>query len=88
VRRFILFHGKRHPRDLGPKEVEAFLTHLAVRGRVSGSTQNQAKSAILFLFRKLSTVSCRGSMRLWLRGRRSGYRWCCRSPRSRRCWSA
>src|SRR5882672_4934026 len=52
VRRFILFHGKRHPRDLGPREVEAFLTHLAVKGRVSASTQNQAKSAILFLFRE------------------------------------
>lgn len=53
VRRFILFHGKRHPRDLGPAEVEAFLTHLAVKGRVSASTQNQAKSAILFLFREV-----------------------------------
>jgi integron integrase len=53
VRRFILFHGKRHPKDLGPAEVEAFLTHLAVRGRVSASTQNQAKSAILFFFREV-----------------------------------
>ena len=53
VRRFILFHGKRHPKDLGPAEVEAFLTDLAVRGRVSASTQNQAKSAILFLFREV-----------------------------------
>ena len=40
VRRFILFHGKRHPKDLGPADVEAFLTHLAVQGRVSSSTQN------------------------------------------------
>ena len=53
VRRLILFHGKRHPRDFGAAEVEAFLTHLAVRGRVSASTQNQAKSAILFLFREV-----------------------------------
>jgi len=53
VRRFILFHGKRHPKELGSAEVEAFLTHLAVRGRVSASTQNQAKSAILFLFREV-----------------------------------
>src|SRR6202158_3331616 len=53
VRRFILFHGKRHPRDLGQREVEGFLTHLAVKGRVSASTQNQAKSAILFLFREV-----------------------------------
>jgi len=49
VRRFVLFQGKRHPRDLGATEVEAFLTHLAVVGRVSASTQNQAKSALLFL---------------------------------------
>jgi integron integrase len=53
VRRFVLFHGKTHPRELGAKEVEAFLTHLAVRGRVAASTQNQAKSAILFLYREV-----------------------------------
>ncbi|MGH8474232.1 MAG: phage integrase N-terminal SAM-like domain-containing protein [Methylococcales bacterium] len=52
-RRFILFHGKRHPAELGKVEVEAFLTHLAVAGRVSASTQNQAKSAILFLYREV-----------------------------------
>ena len=45
VRRFVIFNGKRHPRELGPVEVEAFLTHLAVHGRVAASTQNQAKSA-------------------------------------------
>ena len=49
VRRFILFHAKRHPREMGHAEVEAFLTHLAVAGRVAASTQNQAKSALLFL---------------------------------------
>jgi len=53
VRRYVLFHGKRHPRELGPREVEAFLTHLAVAGRVSASTQNQAKSALLFLYREV-----------------------------------
>ena len=53
VRRFILFHGKRHPREMGAKEVEAFLTHLAVAGRVSASTQNQAKSALLFLYKEV-----------------------------------
>ena len=51
VRRFILFHGKRHPSELGVQEVEAFLTHLAVERRVSASTQNQAKSARLFLYK-------------------------------------
>jgi integron integrase len=53
VRRFVLFHGKRHPRDLGHAEVEAFLTHLAVAGRVAASTQNQAKSALLFLYKEV-----------------------------------
>jgi len=53
VRRFILFHGKRHPMDLGAAAVEAFLTHLAVEGRVSASTQNQAKSALLFLYKEV-----------------------------------
>ncbi len=53
VRRFILFHAKRHPLDMGAKEVEAFLTHLAVQGKVAASTQNQAKSALLFLYREV-----------------------------------
>ena len=53
TRRFILFHGKRHPREMGPGEVESFLTHLAVQGRVSASTQNQAKSALLFLYKEV-----------------------------------
>ena len=51
VRRFILANGKRHPRELGAAEVEAFLTDLAVRDNVSASTQNQALSALLFLYR-------------------------------------
>ena len=53
IRRFILHSGKRHPRDLGAAEVEAFLTHLAVEGRVAASTQGQAKSALLFLYREV-----------------------------------
>ncbi len=53
VKRFILFHGKRHPADLGPAAVEAFLTHLAVDGNVAASTQNQALSALLFLYREV-----------------------------------
>ncbi len=53
VRRFVLFHGKRHPADMGAREIEAFLTHLAVVGKVSASTQNQAKSALLFLYREV-----------------------------------
>jgi site-specific recombinase XerD len=53
VRRFILFHGKRHPRELGPGEVAAFLTYLAVDRSVAPSTQNQARSALLFLYREV-----------------------------------
>jgi hypothetical protein len=52
IRRYILFHSKQHPKDMGGAEVEAFLTHLAVERHVSASTQNQAFSALLFwLFR-------------------------------------
>ena len=51
VRRFVLFHARRHPRDMGAAEIAAFLTHLAVVGKVSASAQNQAKSALLFLYR-------------------------------------
>lgn len=51
VRRYVLFHDKRHPRDMGPDEVNAFLSHLARRDRVAASTQNQALSALLFLYR-------------------------------------
>jgi integron integrase len=56
VRRFILFHGKRHPREMGAPEVEAFLSDLAVNGRVSASTQNQALSALLFLYREVLAI--------------------------------
>lgn len=56
VRRFILFHGKRHPKDLGAPEVEAFLTHLAVEGNVAAATQNQALSALLFMYREVLDI--------------------------------
>jgi len=51
IRRFILFHGKRHPAEMGAAEVAQFLSSLAVEGRVAASTQNQALSALLFLYR-------------------------------------
>lgn len=51
IKRFIFFHGKRHPSSMGGKEVNAFLTSLAVDGNVSASTQSQALSALLFLYR-------------------------------------
>lgn len=53
IKRFILFHDKRHPAQMGAVEIEAFLTHLAVKNKVSASTQNQAKSALLFLYREV-----------------------------------
>ncbi|QXP85762.1 integron integrase [Methylococcus sp. ANG] len=53
ARRYIFFHGKRHPAEMGAAEVEAFLTHLAVEGRVAASTQNQARAALLFLYREV-----------------------------------
>ena len=55
-RRFILFHNKKHPRDMGTKEVEQFLTYLAVNGRVASSTQNQAFSAILFMYKEVLKI--------------------------------
>lgn len=51
ARRYILFHGKRHPQEMGEAEINAFLTHLAVEGCVSASTQTQALCALLFLYR-------------------------------------
>lgn len=56
IRRFIAFNERRHPRDLGAAEVTAFLSDLAVRGNVAASTQNQALSAILFLYRDVLGV--------------------------------
>jgi integron integrase len=53
IRRFILFHGKRHPNEMGAAEVVAFLSHLAVRRRVSSTTQGQALSGLLFLYREI-----------------------------------
>ena len=53
IKRFVIFHGKRHPSELGAAEVEVFLTSLAVEGKVSASTQNQAKSALLFLYKEV-----------------------------------
>lgn len=56
IKRFILFHDKRHPREMGAVEVEAFLMHLAVAGRVAAATQNQALSALLFLYREVLNI--------------------------------
>ena len=51
IRRYIFFHGKRHPAEMGAPEISAFLTHLATKKRVSASTQNQALCALVFLYK-------------------------------------
>jgi site-specific recombinase XerD len=57
IRRYIVFHQRRHPRELGAAEVERFLTHLAVDRKVSASTQSQALQAVLFLYREVLAVN-------------------------------
>ncbi len=52
IRRFILYHNKRHPLEMGEQEITGFLTHLAVNKHVAPSTQNQALAAILFLYKE------------------------------------
>lgn len=56
IKRYILHFDKQHPKDLGADQVEQFLTHLAVAGKVSASTQNQAKSALLFLYKEILEI--------------------------------
>jgi integron integrase len=56
IKRYIFFHGKRHPGEMGAAQVTAFLTALAVRERVAASTQNQALNALLFLYREILGV--------------------------------
>jgi len=88
IRQYILFHGKRHPAEMGPAEVSQFLTHLAVNREVAASTQNQALAALLFLYRNVlnqdPTELAAGESALWSRaapqgmpefeGKRSGLR--------------
>src|SRR5690242_796537 len=56
IRRYVVFHGKQHPATLGPEAMTCFLSHLAIERRVSASTQNQALSALLFLYRRVLGV--------------------------------
>jgi integron integrase len=56
IRKFILFHNKRHPKDMGAREIERFLTYLATNRNVSPSTQNQAFSALLFLYKQVLRI--------------------------------
>lgn len=72
IRRYILFYGKRHPGDMGAEEIREVLSDLATRGRVSASTQNEARSALLFLYRVVLEVELepRGEI---VRARRPGH---------------
>ncbi len=57
IKRYIYFHEKKHPKDMGRVEIEAFLTHLAVDGNITASTQNQAFNALLFcMFKFLNQI--------------------------------
>ena len=56
MRRYILFHDKKHPKDMAEREIESFLTSLALDGNVSASTQNQAFNALLFLYREILEI--------------------------------
>lgn len=57
MRRYIVFHKKRPPREMGAPEIEAFLSHIAINENVAGSTQNQAFNALLFLYQKVLNIS-------------------------------
>ena len=71
VRNFILFHRKRHPKEMGVSEIAQYLTHLATQQEVAASTQNQAFSAILFLYRHVLKIQLDESQLAELRPQRS-----------------
>ncbi len=74
IRRFILFHDKRHPREMGAIEVGRFLSDLAVRHHVASSTQNQAFNALLFLYREVLHLELGGlTMRVIWRPDMAGF---------------
>ena len=57
IRQFILFHHKRHPKDMGVAEIRAFLSHMAIEGNVAASTQNVARCALMFLYRQVLYIN-------------------------------
>ena len=86
VRRFVSFHGRRHPREMGAEEVRAFLGYLAVELKVAASTHQQALSALLFLYREV-LGSIYPGWPIWIGQKsRSGRRLCCRVAKSNGCW--
>jgi len=85
IRQFIVFSGKRHPRDLGASDVSRFLERLAVERRVAALTQNQALSAVLFLYRACRLNSLRSSP-CRVRRHRSEFRWSSLRRKCARFW--
>jgi hypothetical protein len=87
IRQYILFSDKRHPATLGPPEIRAFVSHLATERNVAASTQNQALSALLFLYREVLGVPVD-----WVEGvekakrGRGDYRSSSRGRKSAPCW--
>jgi len=63
AKRYILYHNKRHPKDMGKIEIEQFITHLATKLNVSPTTQNQAFNAILFLYEQVFALELNTSIR-------------------------
>jgi len=70
MKRYIFFHNKKHPRDMGVPEIEKFLTHLAVMEKVSAATQNQAFNALIFLYREVLGISLEGKNIAAIRAKR------------------
>lgn len=72
IRKYILYHNKRHPKDMGISEIEEFFSYLAENQKVSSSTQNQALSAILFLYREFLEIQFPDKVNA-IRGKRSNH---------------
>ena len=85
IKRFIVFHGKRHPMELGEAEVAAFLTHLAVQGHVAASTQNQGLNALVFSTPTYSTVRWGIARASYGLNVRNGCQSCSRPPKWQPC---
>jgi len=73
---YVRYHGVRHPRELGEADVTRFLTDLAVKGRLSASTQNQAASALLFLYNEVLSRPMRRVGRWWTGNGNGSFRGC------------
>lgn len=73
IKRFIFFNNKRHPEQMGETEITEFLNHLAVERNVAAATQNQALSALLFLYRDVLEKNSRGLIKYSMRRNRFGF---------------